>query len=289
MSFTEISMLSPNISNNISIISSGENIIGQPSRVTNNEELMAKFNILNEQYNKMAEEKYMINNSFFESDDNILNLNEEKIFNMIHNANSCIKKINEQNRKIHETLDEYDILIKKCKELTDSMTKLSENYNDLISKSNELHEGKIILEVKKQLYDISSKNNIDSLRSNIEWLRNKKLDELNNNNNKINKFSKLVRSSLDASECNKKQNMCNVCVTNQINICLNPCGHTFCSVCVDKMNNSCAMCRKYIQNKIKIFLDDIDENNDKVNTSDIESFYGFDELSNLYVSSVSIY
>jgi hypothetical protein len=284
----EISMLSPNISSSVSTLSNGENIIGQPSRRTNNEELMAKFNMLNEEYNKMAEEKYMMNNSFFELDDNILNLNEEKIFTMIHNANNCIKKINEQNRKIHETLDEYDILIKKCNDLTDGMEKLSKNYNDLIRKNNELREGKIILEVKKELYDISSKNHIDNLENNIEWMRNKKLDELNNNNKKIYKFSKLVRNCLCATECNKKQNMCNVCVTNEINICLNPCGHTFCSGCVDKMNNSCAMCRKYIQNKIKIFLDnDIDENNDEVNYTDIEPFNGFADIAgNLQTTSV---
>jgi len=57
-------------------------------------------------------------------------------------------------------------------------------------------------------------------------------------------------------------NICNVCVTNKINICINPCGHTFCSVCVEKMGLKCGMCRGKIDAKIKMYIDNDTDNGD---------------------------
>ena len=81
-----------------------------------------------------------------------------------------------------------------------------------------------------------------------------------------------------------EKNMCSVCVTRKINTCLNPCGHTFCLACVDKMNNKCGMCRASFISKIKMYIaddedaDDSDNESNNVNEAQdtIGGFDGFD-------------
>ena len=52
----------------------------------------------------------------------------------------------------------------------------------------------------------------------------------------------------------KKDNLsCPICFENKINITLIPCGHCFCSNCIQSSSN-CYFCRKQIQSKHKIFL-----------------------------------
>lgn len=72
--------------------------------------------------------------------------------------------------------------------------------------------------------------------------------------------------------------MCSVCVTRKINTCLNPCGHTFCLVCVEKMNNKCGMCRASFISKIKMYIADDkdieDSDNETNNTNDHQVVVG---------------
>jgi hypothetical protein len=49
--------------------------------------------------------------------------------------------------------------------------------------------------------------------------------------------------------------LCPICFDQQINMCLVPCGHTFCSECVgNNIRFQCAVCRTNITNKQKIFF-----------------------------------
>ena len=48
-------------------------------------------------------------------------------------------------------------------------------------------------------------------------------------------------------------NKCSICLDNTISNCCIPCGHTYCSDCINKTNN-CYICRSIIINKIKIYL-----------------------------------
>jgi hypothetical protein len=54
-------------------------------------------------------------------------------------------------------------------------------------------------------------------------------------------------------EEDKQKKMCPVCFDNEVNTALVPCGHTYCSYCINKTNN-CYICRGNIRNKIKLFL-----------------------------------
>lgn len=48
-------------------------------------------------------------------------------------------------------------------------------------------------------------------------------------------------------------NACAVCYDRQVDGCLIPCGHTFCMVCSDTLNQ-CPMCNTGVQSRVKIFL-----------------------------------
>jgi hypothetical protein len=50
-----------------------------------------------------------------------------------------------------------------------------------------------------------------------------------------------------------EKNKCTICFNNTISHCCNPCGHVYCTDCIDKTNN-CYICRGIIYNKLKLFL-----------------------------------
>jgi|LakMenE01Jun11ns_1017448.scaffolds.fasta_scaffold9912518_3 hypothetical protein len=66
----------------------------------------------------------------------------------------------------------------------------------------------------------------------------------------INKISKPVEEAIK---------LCPICFENEVDICLNPCGHTLCNKCVLSnrsryTNDKCYSCRTTIQDYIKIFF-----------------------------------
>ena len=52
---------------------------------------------------------------------------------------------------------------------------------------------------------------------------------------------------------NDEINKCTICLDNTISHCCVPCGHTYCSDCINKTDN-CYICRGFILNKTKIYL-----------------------------------
>ena len=115
-------------------------------------------------------------------------------------------------------------------------------YNNL---SKELESKKIELDEKKEIIkelksDLEQKDEkLKELKSNLEqkediiYLKDEKLKELKSNLNDLNK--------------------CSVCFENKLSVCLNPCGHCYCDICIKNATN-CFICRTNIINKIKLFL-----------------------------------
>ncbi len=54
-------------------------------------------------------------------------------------------------------------------------------------------------------------------------------------------------------------------------MCINPCGHTFCKSCTDKLSNSCFICRGPVTTKIKMIIDFDDDDYNNQNTQISES------------------
>ena len=57
----------------------------------------------------------------------------------------------------------------------------------------------------------------------------------------------------DKDKIINETNKCSICLDNIISNCCIPCGHTYCTGCINKTNN-CYICRTIIKNKIKIYL-----------------------------------
>lgn len=57
----------------------------------------------------------------------------------------------------------------------------------------------------------------------------------------------------DKDKIINETNKCSICLDNIISNCCIPCGHTYCTSCINKTNN-CYICRTIIKNKIKIYL-----------------------------------
>jgi hypothetical protein len=51
-----------------------------------------------------------------------------------------------------------------------------------------------------------------------------------------------------------KEPLCSICLNEQVQYVLGPCGHTFCEGCVRKQTIQCYMCRGNIQTRVKLFF-----------------------------------
>jgi hypothetical protein len=98
---------------------------------------------------------------------------------------------------------------------------------------------KIIQENKKLLYINENQNKIINDLETLHY--SPKLLEIRNNI--INELKKEL----------EEKNKCSICFNNTISHCCNPCGHTYCTDCIDKTDN-CYICRAIIHNKIKLYL-----------------------------------
>ena len=50
------------------------------------------------------------------------------------------------------------------------------------------------------------------------------------------------------------ESMCSICLSESITHCVSPCGHTFCSSCIRKMNTACYLCRGAIRDRVRLFF-----------------------------------
>ena len=98
---------------------------------------------------------------------------------------------------------------------------------------------KIIEQNKKLLYINENQNKIINDLETLHY--SPKLLEIRNNI--INELKKEL----------EEKNKCSICFNNTISHCCNPCGHTYCTDCIDKTNN-CYICRAIIHNNIKLFF-----------------------------------
>jgi hypothetical protein len=48
--------------------------------------------------------------------------------------------------------------------------------------------------------------------------------------------------------------ICSICVSDPISHTISPCGHTFCTSCIKKMNLSCYICRGTIRDRVRLFF-----------------------------------
>jgi hypothetical protein len=95
----------------------------------------------------------------------------------------------------------------------------------------------------------------------IEKIIHEKKELLKENNKQISQLQYDIRllktliSETDLYSENKISTICCICMEKEIGFSINPCGHTFCENCCDKIyNNKCFVCRKDVAFTTKLFF-----------------------------------
>lgn len=116
------------------------------------------------------------------------------------------------------------ININKIIEQNKKLLYINKNQNKIINDLETMHYSPKLLEIRQNI--------INALKIQLED-KNKIINDL----------------TIKYNETNK----CFICLDNSISYCCVPCGHIYCSDCINKTNN-CYICRGIIRNKIKLFL-----------------------------------
>lgn len=218
-------------------------------------ELMTRYDRISEEYkNDIISNECDFN---MENNNQLEIYTQENVLNYFAKAKNEMDKIKQFNNHIFDSIKEYETFKTETEEFMKLINKANEIYYTLSKKSQNKNIKNKLTISENILLSIENKSNIENflfdIEQNIYELNNKFI----NSNAKLAELKNLLIKCISDEKIN--YNMCNVCLTNKINICINPCGHTFCSDCVDKMNFKCGMCRCNIGTKIKIYIDNDSE------------------------------
>lgn len=224
----------------------------------NNNDVIIEFEKMSKNFSKSLVEEDMSERTFSIT----MNKDEVDKDEVLKNINKMTKIVENSNKSIafdNKICEEYKELQKKC-----------EKWIDINNKQIKM-KGCIIDEFKKSTFNLNYKNNDDLdiekindiLFGKIKNLSNDILDKIE----KTTAFKKLICECLD--EKSKNIYLCQICLNENINTCIVPCGHTYCSTCSNKLHN-CAICRKGIKQRVKMYIDNnnTEEKNNKNNNDD---------------------
>ena len=162
-------------------------------------------------------------------------------------------------------INSYDKFIEEYKEKQDIYIKCKKIFENEISNSKgNLKKLDLIIQFMRELDEKECKdqlteeliNNLNQLSKKIE--NNKSIIIAKNNYIKskkdVDKYLNLVK------KLNKTNisNTCPLCLSNVVSVYLNPCGHTCCDKCYEKISthndNNCFLCRTNILNKKPLYF-----------------------------------
>ena len=216
------------------IIENEKNQINSETEITEKDEEMLKQNLhfkhkiinLVSQYNSLYQEKNIILDVIEELKSMKTTLwNTESNFHRIY-ENALLDKSFMNEFKVDPIADEFKFDFsendKKCK-LIDNII---------------LHRIKQESDIKLQIHKV--KQRIELYNSLVSCQKVDTSDEGNYKNNN-----------------NDFHGKCPICFQNSIQVCINPCGHCFCSDCINKNGSKqeCYICRSKIINKITLLIE----------------------------------
>lgn len=198
-----------------------------------------------------------------ENVNNVINLKNNiiNILNSIEDINGSITCSD----KLIKLTDLYDEFKKEYLEKQSQYFDTEKIMNDMINNAKtNIKKLDVVTEFMKSL---DTEDCDDGLNSTIIENIKKYTEKLNDNdklteakNNYIQKRKEIVKYLNVIKKLNTLNvtNTCPTCLTNPVNIYLNPCGHTLCDDCYDRIsyNNSmkCFICRNRVINKNPLYF-----------------------------------
>jgi len=188
------------------------------------------------------------------------------IFNCDTDELTCSSDVNASDTEfINEFSEYFDKFRKEYLKEQDNYLKCEKN---LINERNEsktiIKKLDIVIDFMKELTEDSCDDGMnDTIIENIkEYSKQKEnsdklviaRNEYYNSRLKINKYLGIIKkiNSMD------NVNTCPTCMSNVVNIYLNPCGHTICDDCYEKLSNNgerkCFLCRSSILSKFPLYF-----------------------------------
>ena len=231
---------------------------------SNSSNIMNRFEELSNQYKNFSVGNYDKEDVNFDS--RLLNFKYDDINETISKMNDEMKLFQNDIDNLKSEYNKYVNFDKLCTDYVDAHNKELE-----IIKNIKIDMITSVLDFDIKLFEDDNKlfNSLVSLHNKCKNKMNDINYKISNKVNKINNFKKLICNSLDEEQTKKIADnyLCQICFTNKINVCLTPCGHTYCGDCSTKMKD-CATCRSKITTKVKMFIDHVkDDNNDDKNNN----------------------
>ena len=206
-----------------------------------------------------------------EPNDNIILVNNIKnnIVNILNDINTEDNingsQTTESSNKLVKLSELYDNFIEDYILMQNKYLECEKNlYKEIEESKSNIKKLELIMKFMDEL-DESDDN--DSLNKNI--IENMKLlsKNIEENNNLKEKRKNYIESKKEINEylimikkLNKMNtsNLCPLCLTNTLSIYLNPCGHTCCDKCYERLSNDaerkCFLCRSRIMSKFPLYF-----------------------------------
>jgi len=183
-------------------------------------------------------------------DNNVVKIKQNK--DVLKEFNNAYEDLKKSFHKIQNEFIEIDnTLITECKKTTEQIKNLENMINFTSKLDKNYKEDKIMEEIIERINLLATKieNNNDLENAKKEYIK-KRIE--------INKYLDMIKSlnNLNIS------NICPLCLTNKIEVYINPCGHCSCTACKDRLlqyegscnDAKCFICRKNIEKFNTIFL-----------------------------------
>lgn len=224
-------------------------------RVANYEQMMKRFNQLNSEYNKMAIQGYAQKEKDNELADDVDREKDYEMVNLLKKINGSITEKIRNVKTCREDLEKYETYKTDIEKLAKAIDDVNELYEETVIKSNAFFSFDVP-KVEKKTFEKDQVEEVVNAVNDVITDRISKIALLNQN---IVEYKKLINECISKEDVETVQAisnelLCAVCLTNKINVCITPCGHTFCDKCTDHMKSSCYMCKGNVSNKVKLFL-----------------------------------
>jgi len=248
----------------------------------NETEMMAKFNKLKEEYENKAIEPYEYDEEY---------LKEQDFRKTIENFNTMVTAKLGELKTINERVTKLTKYKNKLEEIFKNIRKTEKSYIDLYKVNvlciddlrletpmcsvSDLLSGDLGIDQENTYDPILLRERIFSIKP--EYLKSlcdvyekieAKIESETFRMKNITDFLDLYKKTIDTCDTHKKtlsKYCCTVCYENEVKMCIQPCGHTFCVSCTEKLTTRCFACNGAVTAKIKMYL--LGKDDDEVDAS----------------------